>query len=98
VLPIGAAVVAIGAFSFAAGDSNAVGVGRLLQGAGAVFAPVGAIYIATTYFPASQAATLIGPRKCLEWLEVPRANSRSGVPSMRASPGGLFGWEWELPV
>jgi MFS family permease len=35
-------------------------IGRLLQGAGGVFALVGAIYIATKYFPASQAATLIG--------------------------------------
>jgi MFS family permease len=35
-------------------------VGRLLQGAGGVFALVGAVYIATTSFPASKAATLIG--------------------------------------
>jgi MFS family permease len=60
VLPIGAAAVGIGAFLFATGDSTAASIGRCLQGAGAVFAPIGAIYIATTYFPASQAATLIG--------------------------------------
>jgi MFS family permease len=60
VLPIAAAVVGIGAFLFATGDSTAVSIGRFLQGAGAVFAPVGAIYIAMKYFPASQAATLIG--------------------------------------
>ena len=35
-------------------------VGRLLQGAGGVFALIGAVYIATTNFPASTAATLIG--------------------------------------
>ena len=35
-------------------------VGRFLQGAGGVFALVGAVYIATTNFPASRAATLIG--------------------------------------
>ena len=35
-------------------------VGRFLQGAGGVFALVGAAYIATTNFPASRAATLIG--------------------------------------
>ncbi len=34
--------------------------GRFLQGAGGVFALVGAAYIATTNFPASRAATLIG--------------------------------------
>ena len=35
-------------------------LGRLLQGAGGVFALIGATYIATTNFPASRAATLIG--------------------------------------
>jgi MFS family permease len=34
--------------------------GRLLQGAGGVFALIGAVYIATTNFPPSRAATLIG--------------------------------------
>lgn len=60
VVPIAAVMVGIGAFLFATGDSNVAAIGRFLQGAGAVFAPVGAIYIATTFFPASQAATLIG--------------------------------------
>ena len=40
--------------------AQAASVGRLLQGAGGVFALVGAAYIATTNFPASRAATLIG--------------------------------------
>ena len=35
-------------------------MGRFLQGAGGVFALVGAVYIATKNFPASRAATLIG--------------------------------------
>jgi MFS family permease len=35
-------------------------VGRFLQGVGGVFALVGAVYIASKYFPASRAATLIG--------------------------------------
>jgi len=60
VLPIGAAVVGIGALLFGTGNSEAASVGRLLQGAGGAFAVVGAIYIAANYFPASQAATLIG--------------------------------------
>jgi MFS family permease len=59
VLPIAAAGVGIGALLFAAGGS-AAGAGRFLQGAGGVFALVGAISIATKNFPASQAATLIG--------------------------------------
>ena len=60
VVPIGAATVGIGALLFASGNSEAASVGRFLQGAGGVFALVGAAYIATTNFPASSAATLIG--------------------------------------
>jgi len=60
VVPIGAAAVGIGALMFATGNSNIASVGRFLQGAGGVFALVGAVYIATTNFPASKAATLIG--------------------------------------
>jgi MFS family permease len=60
VLPIGAVAVGAGALLFATGDTGMASIGRLLQGAGGVFGLVGAIYIATKYFPASQAATLIG--------------------------------------
>ena len=60
VVPIGAAMVGIGALLFGSGSSEAASVGRLLQGAGGVFALVGAVYIATTAFPPSSAATLIG--------------------------------------
>src|SRR5215203_557202 len=60
VVPIGAAAVGIGALLFASGNNTAASVGRLIQGAGGVFALVGAAYIATTNFPASRAATLIG--------------------------------------
>ncbi|MFL6285683.1 MAG: MFS transporter [Pyrinomonadaceae bacterium] len=59
-LPAAAAVVGLGAFLFATGGTEAASAGRFLQGAGGVFALVGAIYIATRNFPASQAATLIG--------------------------------------
>src|SRR5688572_21061632 len=60
VVPIGAFTVGIGALLFATGNSQAASAGRFLQGAGGVFALVGAAYIATTNFPASRAATLIG--------------------------------------
>jgi MFS family permease len=60
VVPIGAAAVGIGALMFASGDSGLASVGRLLQGAGGVFALVGAVYIASKNFPPSRAATLIG--------------------------------------
>jgi MFS family permease len=60
VVPLGAAAVGIGALLFATGNVQAASLGRLLQGAGGVFALVGAVYIASTSFPASRAATLIG--------------------------------------
>ncbi len=60
VVPAGAALVAVGALLFASGDPTLAGVGRFIQGAGGVFALIGAAYIATTSFPASRAATLIG--------------------------------------
>jgi MFS family permease len=60
VVPIGAAAMGIGALLFASGNNGAASAGRLIQGAGGVFALVGAAYIASTSFPASRAATLIG--------------------------------------
>src|ERR1044071_5063788 len=59
-VPFAAIAVGIGAFLFATGQPQIAGIGRFIQGAGGVFALVGAIYIATKNFPASQAATLIG--------------------------------------
>ena len=59
-LPGAAVVVGIGALLFATGNREIASVGRFLQGAGGVFALVGAIYIATKTFPPSKAATLIG--------------------------------------
>jgi MFS family permease len=60
VIPVGAAIVGVGALLFATGNTAAASLGRILQGAGGVFALVGAIYIATQNFPASRAATLAG--------------------------------------
>jgi MFS family permease len=59
-LPFAAIAVGIGALLFATGNTQIASAGRFIQGAGGVFALVGAIYIATKNFPASQAATLIG--------------------------------------
>ena len=59
-VPFAAMVVGVGALLFASANTQAASVGRFLQGAGGVFALVGAIYVATKNFPASQAATLIG--------------------------------------
>jgi len=60
VLPVSAALVGVGALLFSTGRSDIASVGRVFQGAGGVFALVGAIYIATRYFPASKVATLVG--------------------------------------
>jgi MFS family permease len=60
VIPVGAVVVGLGALLFSTGNHAAGGIGRFLQGAGGVFALIGAIYIASKHFPASRAATLIG--------------------------------------
>src|SRR3954447_8396895 len=60
VVPIGAALTGLGALLFATGSSQLGAIGRFLQGAGGVFALVGAIYLASKYFPPAQAATLIG--------------------------------------
>jgi MFS family permease len=59
-VPFAAVVVGIGALLFASANTQAASFGRFLQGAGGVFALVGAIYVASKNFPASQAATLIG--------------------------------------
>jgi MFS family permease len=60
VVPLGAASVAIGAILFSTGDPMIGSIGRFLQGAGGVFALIGAVYLVTSYMPASRAATLIG--------------------------------------
>jgi MFS family permease len=60
VIPIGAAMVGLGALLFGTGNVAAANIGRFLQGAGGVFALVGAVYIATKNFPAAYVASLIG--------------------------------------
>src|SRR5246127_5056803 len=60
VIPIGAAVVGIGALLFGTGNVTLANIGRFLQGAGGAFALIGAVYLITKNFPASVAASLIG--------------------------------------
>src|SRR5206468_1096346 len=60
VIPIGAAAVGVGALLFGTGSVAAANIGRFLQGAGGVFALVGAVYLVTRNFPASCAASFIG--------------------------------------
>ena len=60
VVPVGATAVAVGAILFSTGDPTLGSIGRFLQGAGGVFALIGAVYLVSTYMPASRAATLVG--------------------------------------
>jgi MFS family permease len=60
VIPIGAAVVGIGALLFGTGNVPLANIGRFLQGAGGAFALIGAVYLITKNFPASVGASLIG--------------------------------------
>ena len=60
VVPLGAASVAVGAILFSTADPALGSIGRFMQGAGGVFALIGAIYLVSTYMPASRAATMIG--------------------------------------
>jgi MFS family permease len=60
VIPIGAAVVGVGAILFGTGNVALANIGRFLQGAGGAFALIGAVYLITKSFPASVGASLIG--------------------------------------
>ncbi len=60
IIPIGAALVGVGALLFGTGNVAAANIGRFLQGAGGVFALVGAVYLITKNFPATMAASFVG--------------------------------------
>jgi MFS family permease len=59
-IPVGIFCLAIGIVMFGLGISSVAYIGRLLQGAGAAFAFVGAVYLASHGFPAKYLATAIG--------------------------------------
>jgi len=60
VVPAGAFLIAAGVLLFSSGDPLAANLGRLMQGAGAACALIGAVYIVSTGLPSDRAATLIG--------------------------------------
>ena len=60
VIPIGAVMLGAGSLLFGTGNLMLASIGRFLQGAGGVFALVGAVYIVTKSLSASRGATLIG--------------------------------------
>jgi MFS family permease len=67
-IPIGVCLLAVGIAMFGVGSASVASIGRLLQGAGAAFAFVGAVYLATHGFPARYLATAIGFTQCLGML------------------------------
>src|SRR5262245_47841886 len=91
VVPVGAASVGAGALLFASGNGTLAGAGRLLQGAGGVFALVGAVYLATTYFPASRAATLIG---ATQMFGMAGGSAGQFVVGPMIAGGLLWSWFW----
>lgn len=88
-VPFAAMVAGVGAVLFATGNPQLASVGRFLQGAGGVFALVGAIYVATKNFPASQAATLIGATQMFGM-----AGGSAGQFVVGPMIGGGVGWNY----
>jgi MFS family permease len=60
VVPLGALMAGSGALLFGTGDLAAANVGRFLQGAGGVFALVGAVDLVSRSFSPERGATLVG--------------------------------------
>ena len=89
VVPLGALTMALGAVLFASGDPTLAQAGRFLQGAGGVFALIGAAYLATNYLPAAYAATLIGATQMFGM-----AGGSAGQFAVGPLVGG--GMEWDV--
>jgi fucose permease len=68
VVPVGLALLAIGAVLFGMGLAAAADAGRLFQGAGSAFAFTGAVYLASHGFPGRYLATAIGFTQCFGML------------------------------
>ena len=67
-IPVGVLLLALGTAMFGLGASGIAGVGRFLQGSGAAFAFVAAVYLASHGLPARYLATAIGITQCVGML------------------------------
>ena len=67
-IPIGVLILAVGTAIFGINDSTIAGLGRLMQGAGAAFAFVAAIYLASHGLPGRYLATAVGLTQCMGML------------------------------
>ena len=79
---------------FSTADPTLGSIGRFMQGAGGVFALIGAVYLVTTYMPASRAATLIGVTQMFGMAGGSAGQFVVGPPSPRACRGTSSGWSW----
>src|SRR5947208_12572884 len=90
IVPIGAALVGVGAILFGTGNVTAANIGRFLQGAGGVFALVGAVYLITRNLPASQAASFIGATQLFGMAGGPAGQVLDGPIIIVGLPWGQF--------
>jgi MFS family permease len=67
-IPIGVLILAVGTAMFGVNDSTIASLGRLMQGAGAAFAFVAAVYLASHGLPAKYLATAVGLTQCMGML------------------------------
>jgi MFS family permease len=67
-IPAGVLILAVGTAMFAVNVGWIAGVGRFLQGAGAAFAFIAAVYLASRGLPARYLATAVGITQCLGML------------------------------
>jgi MFS family permease len=67
-IPFGVLLLAVGTAMFAMGGEGVAAVGRLLQGAGAAYAFVAAVYLAAHGLPGRYLATAIGITQCIGML------------------------------
>ena len=67
-IPIGVLLLAVGAAMFGVGTSGVASVGRFLQGAGAAYAFIAAVYLASHGLPGRYLATAIGITQCVGML------------------------------
>lgn len=91
-IPYGIAVVGIGCLLFAQGGETAGMVGFVLQALGAIFAFIGASYVAARYLPSRMLAIFVGFTQC---LGMAGAAFGSKPVHMAIDPAGSFQVPWQ---
>jgi len=91
-IPYGIAVVGIGCLIFAQGGEAAGMAGFVLQALGAIFAFIGASYVAARYLPSRMLAIFVGFTQC---LGMAGAAFGSKPVHMAIDPAGSFRYPWQ---